>query len=153
MISNSYANKILDAIVGKADAISRPAYVYLGLCKTEPNASTGALGGSEPTAPSYARKIVGGSSSDTQFGTASGGIISNSSEIQMKTAREAWSTSDDKLYYWFLSDSATGNAIIWGKLFDVDGNEGIVVGVATVPTFYERQLQASIDVPLQDDAE
>ncbi len=148
MISNVYANKILNALTGISDAISRPNYVYFGLCKTAPDASTGAVS-DEPTAASYARKIVGGSSSGIQyFGSASGGVIKNNEELQMKTARQAWSTSDDKLYYWFLSESATGAATIWGTIKDIDGNEGIEVPAATVPTFYEEQLKASIDVSL-----
>ena len=149
MISNAYADKILNAIVGKEDSISRPQYVYLGLCKNEPNASSGVVTG-EPTAASYERKKVGGSSNSEQFGTASGGKISNSGEIQMKVARTSWGEGDDKMMWWFLSDSGVKGsaAIIWGELYDIEGNHGVDIGMNTVPTFYENQLRASIDVEL-----
>lgn len=146
MISANYADKILTAIAGVSDNISRPANVYLGICITEPNAITGAVS-DEPSANSYERKKVGGSSLSTQcFGSASGGIIKNSIEIQMKTARESWG----KNYYWFLSDSESGAANIWGELKDRDGVHGVTITAETVPTFYENTLQASIDVPITE---
>lgn len=151
MISNTYANNILDVMVGKNQSLTAPASLYLGLCKTQPDAATGAVA-DEPSAASYARKSVGGYSSSGSvtnfFGKASGGIITNNAEIQMKTARESWGEGEDKLNYWFLSNGATGNAIIWGELYDEEGTHGIEVAMNTVPTFYEGTLKASIDVEL-----
>ena len=59
----------------------------------------------------------------------------------MKTARE----SLGKQYYWFLSESAAGPAIIWGK---INGDAGVTINAETVPVFYEGELKASIDVAL-----
>ncbi len=145
MISQTEVNSFLNLEAGLSDSPSLPTYVYLGLSSSEPDHATGKVEG-EPTAESYERKIVGGSSASTlqSFSAASGGIITNSKEIQMKTAREAWGT----MKYWFLAKSAGGNATIWGLIKDTDGNEGITIDANTVPTFYEGQLQASIDVPL-----
>lgn len=150
MISNAYANKILNMLTGVKDEIVMPQYVYLGLSETEPSKSTGTVTG-EPTVNSYERKIVGGSSGTKHFiddnnNCASGGIITNKKEIQLKTAREAYGK---KMNYWFLSDSKTGAANIWGTINEVDGViNGIEVGANTVPTFYEYELKASIDVEL-----
>lgn len=140
MISNAYANKILQHICGVSAIGTLPSSLYLGLCKTAPNAATGAVT-SEPTAASYERVVVGGSSTsgDKKFGSATGGIITNTTEIQFKTARQAWGD----LAYFFLSESSTGNAIVWGEI-----TGGVTVGAETVPTFYENELKISLDVAL-----
>lgn len=161
MISKTYASKILNTLTGAttstSSTLSAPTTVYLGLCASEPDATTGAItdAGEPSSIASYERKKVGGTSVDTQyFGVSNAtGVITNQTEIQMKTAREAYPS---KIYYWFLTTSyakGTGNAFLWGKIKDVDGNEGIEVGAATVPTFYEGELQASIDVDLTASAE
>lgn len=138
MISNTYANKILNVMCGVADNLSIPANLYLGLCSGEPVASNGAITG-EPTAASYSRIVVGGSSGTKHFGQASGGIISNSEEIQFKTAREDFGTMN----YFFLAESQTGPAIMWGEI-----SGGVTIGADTVPTFYEGELRISLDVAL-----
>lgn len=143
MVSQAKANTHLSALCGKA-AITQASSVYLGFCASEPGATNGAIT-DEPTAASYSRKLVGGSSAPTQyFGVPSGGVVTNSSEIQMATAREDMGMQ----YYWFLSESISGNAYLWGKLYASDGTEGIEVKAETVPVFYEGQLKASIDVAL-----
>ena len=141
MISNTYANKVLNLICGVSDALSLPDKLYLGLSASAPNASSGALPSSngEPTAASYARTVVGGSSGTKKFGSASGGIISNNAEIQFLTARTDWGT----MKYFFLSESATGVAILWGEIAG-----GVTIGAETVPVFYEGDLRASLDVAL-----
>lgn len=142
-ISHTEANAYLNTRFGLSNAVSRPNFVYIGLCQNAPDASTGAITG-EPTAESYQREIVGGSSADTQsFSTASGGVITNNAEIRMHSAREAWSTAEAPMNYWFLSTSTTGNAFLWGSL-----TTPMVIAANTAPTFYEGDLQASVDVPL-----
>lgn len=140
MISNTYANKILTTLCGVTDQMSIPSKLYLGLCSDAPNASTGVVS-TEPTVPSYARVIVGGSDNNVEkyFGDASGGVITNSKEIQFKTAREDWGTMN----YFLLSDTATGAAIMWGEITD-----GVTIGRDTVPVFYEGDLKISLDVAL-----
>lgn len=142
MISNTYANKILDLLCGVRDNLSLPNKLYLGLSSSEPNTSTGTVGG-EPTAASYERIIVGGNDIDTSlkaFGTAAGGVIENKIEIQFKTARESWGTMN----YFFLTDSATNtSAILWGQI-----TGGVTVAAETVPTFFEGELRISLDMPL-----
>lgn len=141
MISQTYASKILNAMFGVSDSISLPTTLYLGLCANEPTASTGAVTG-EPTAEGYARKAVGGSSATKLFGTASGGKITNSSEIQFPTVREAAGVQN----YFFISDSPTGNAIAWGTLSGYITTTGITEN--TVPTFFAGELDFSLDVDL-----
>lgn len=152
MISNSYANRLLNFIVCNTQQLTVPAKLYLGLCASEPDHATGAVT-SEPTASSYDRKVVGqrveeGESVDTEqvfFGSASSGIVKNSKEIMMKTARTAWG----KMYYWFLSESTKGNAILWGEIYDKNGDLGLQIDAETVPVFYENDLRASIGVELE----
>lgn len=142
-ISHNEANAYLNTRFGLQNAVSRPNFVYIGLCQNAPDASTGAVTG-EPTAESYEREIVGGSSADTQsFSSASGGVITNNIEIRMHSAREAWSTAEAPMNYWFLSTSPTGAAYLWGEL-----TTPMVIAANTAPTFYEGDLQASVDVPL-----
>ena len=148
MISNAYAKKILEVMFGSSKSIEAPTETYLGICSSEPNASTGAVTG-EPSAPSYARTVVseileGGGEIKSKFGKATGGIITNKEEIQMKIARTAWGTMN----YFFISESATGPAIIWGKLLNKEGVQGVTIGEETVPVFYDGDLKASIDVEL-----
>lgn len=139
MISQTYANKILNAMFGVSDAISLPTTLYLGLCANEPNASTGAVTG-EPTAEGYARKAVGGSSATKLFGSASGGKITNTSEIQFATVR----ADAGKQNYFFISDSASGNAIAWGTLSGDITTSGITQN--SVPTFFAGELEFTIGV-------
>ena len=142
MISTTFANKILNVLVGSSTSVSAATSVYFGMCANEPSAS-GTVSG-EPTGASYRRKVVGGNNTSKLFGAASGGIVTNTTEVQSYTAREAWGTVN----YWFLSDTATGAANIWGEIYDKNGNKGLNIAAETVPTFYEGELRASIDVPL-----
>ncbi|MBQ4065502.1 MAG: hypothetical protein IJD10_05330 [Clostridia bacterium] len=146
MISNYYASTILDLICGVTDSLSLPDKLYLGLSASAPAPLTGAIPTSngEPIATSYERTVVGGISGAKKFGTASSGIISNSEEIQFKTARDEWGTMN----YFFLSQSKDGPAIMWGEIWNKDGTQGVTIGAETVAVFYEGDLRASLDVPL-----
>lgn len=140
MMSNAHASKLLNLTCG-VESVSMPRELYLGLCANQP-AADGTVTG-EPTVASYERKLVGGSSvSSNAFGAAKGGVISNTQEIQMKTARQAYGAT---MYWFFLSESIDGKATLWGK---VNGDTGLTVGEETVPVFYAGELKASIDVPL-----
>lgn len=143
MISNVYANKILNLMCGVLTNMTFPSTVYLGLASEEPDSYNGTVRG-EPTAvPSYSRTIVGGTNATNSFGSADFGKITNNKEIQFKTARQDWGT----MKYFFLSESATGAAFCWG---DINNGDGVFVGELTVPTFYEGDLQISLDVPLNE---
>lgn len=145
MISNTYANKILNVACGVSGSVSLPEYLYLGLCSAEPNTSSGVITGEPTAAPSYARVPVGGSKHSIKyFGSASGGKISNSTEIHFKTAQEDWGT----MKYFFLSESTTGVAILWGKINGDNGVEIKVTNGEVVPVFYVGDLKASIDVEI-----
>ena len=160
MISNVKANSILNALTRYTENYSTPTALYLGLCFTEPAASDGTINDevNVETCPSYKRVCVYQYNTSAKtvvkqfFGSASGGVISNTEEIQFKTAQQAWSTADNKLMYWFLSETIDGKAFIWGEITDASdetgATKGIVVGANTVPTFYAGQLRASIDVSL-----
>ena len=162
MISNTYANQLLNLMFGVSAKIEGAEQVYMGLCENEPNKLTGAVD-SEPSATSYKRKLIGGTKETTKYfgkiadngvitNAAYGGVITNHSEIQFVTARQDWTEGDKKIYYWFLSNSDVKGApaIIWGLIKDIDEQDGIEVPHDTVPTFYEGQLKASIDVQLDE---
>lgn len=146
MISKTYASKILSYICGVSvtNGLSMPKEVYLGFCIGEPDYTTGAVSG-EPTAASYGRKLVSGSNmKPALFGEATGGVITNEEEIQFRAVREQLGTMN----YFFLSESATGNAFLWGELKNEDGTRGVTINAETVPVFYAGDLKASIDVDL-----
>ncbi len=152
MISNAYANKILDHLCGNSVYLSQPDKLFLGLCSTEPDRSTGSVqNAGEPTSQYYDRLEVGGLNAKSCFSKAKDGKISNPDEIKFKTAREPFGT----MKYFFLSQSVDGPAIMWG---DINGGDGVVIGdlehpesfVHTVPTFYEGELTISLDVPLTE---
>lgn len=148
MISNAYANKILNFACGVENKLSTmPSLVYLGLSSTEPDTITGAVTG-EPTAaaaPSYKRVVVGGSTAGVKyFDKADYGKIKNGMEIHFDTAKESYGN----MKYFFLSDSANGVAFMWGKINDDEGVDIDVTNGEVVPVFYTGALEASIDVPL-----
>lgn len=149
MISRAEANNYLDTLFGNSDSMARPDELYLGLCSVEPAHGDGTVTG-EPTAASYARVPVGGRLVSTKyFSNANMGIIMNAKEIHFNVAREAWSTASNPMRYFFLSNSSTGKARIWGELIDESGTpDPLIIDVETVPVFYTGYLRASIDVPL-----
>lgn len=132
MISNAYANTLLKQMTGN---------MYLGLCSTEPNASTGAVTG-EPSSSYYARVQLSASDFNTN-----GGVITNAKELKFNTARESFG---EMKYFFVASSSTKGSAANWwGRLLDASGQPtSITIGENTVPVFYEGDLRASIDVPL-----
>lgn len=147
MISQSKASELLNYLVG-GTSLNSMTSVYLGICTNEPAHADGTITG-EPTAESYARAPIYAMSSNVVvtdvFDTAANGVVSNVKDIQMQAAREDWGT----MYYWFLSVSKTeGKAFLWGKLRNKEGVEGVTISEETVPVFYQNQLKASIDVPL-----
>ena len=131
MISKTYASKILNTLIGvkstKDDVtktLTFPTNVYLGLCAKEPDKDDGTLDvGSEPADTTevkygYSRKQVSGSSDTASqyFAAASGGTISNSSEIQFNTAKNDY---PQKINYWFLAPSYSADPFLWGEIKDV----------------------------------
>lgn len=145
MISKTQSSKILNALMGISD-FDAPSTVYLGLCASEPDVTTGAVtnAGEPSSVASYERKKVGGTSVDTQyFGTSSQtGIISNKTEIQLKTAREDYPA---KINYWFLSSGATGAAYIWGRIKDVLCDTKTVSGFMAETTYNTYVAQTTVD--------
>jgi hypothetical protein len=97
-------NKVLELIVGKT-AFSTPT-AYVALFTAAPSDSGG---GTECTGGSYARK----STAAGDWGTASGGAISNTSAITFVTPSGSWGTAT----HFALFDAATtGNMLAWAPL-------------------------------------
>lgn len=162
MISRSKANEILnDLFLTKAYANSS-SKAYLGLCIEAPDVSTGALtNAGEPTVTSYQRKEVSKYEKQQNTSTynytglfemAKDGTIKNAEDIQMKTAKEAW-TSDEtgKLKYWFLSySSSNGAAHIWGEIKS-PLQEEIVIESFSLEGTAEVAPEYLLDFNAQDD--
>ena len=147
MIPQSTANSIFSAFAGKT-SYPAPSEVFLGYCSSQPDPVSGAVSGEPATSTGYERLSIK-NSYETFFSSASGGIITNSKEIRMPTAKADQGTH----YYWFLSASKTGNCYLYGDLKHKDKTSGeyvagLTIGEETVPVFYVGKLRASLDVAL-----
>lgn len=147
MIPQSTANEILSGFAG-GSGFSAPSEVFFGYCSAKPSDANGTVSGEPATDTGYARLSIK-NSYETFFGSASGGIIVNSKEIRMPTAKADQGTH----YYWFLSKYKTGSCYIYGELKHKDKTSGeyvagLTIGEETVPVFYVGKLRASLDVAL-----
>ena len=113
MISTTKANAILKVLTGQ-ETLTKPSSVWLGLSASQPAADGSGL--AEPATGNYERVEVGGSCAVNAFSVPAEGIVSNTKEIKFNTARQAYG---NKMMYWFLSESKTGSAILWGIVKDV----------------------------------
>ena len=147
MISKNFASDLLNLICGVSNDVSMPKDLYLGLCSDEPDATTGAITG-EPAIDNtgattgYQRQLVGGSNNEKDFSDSIGtGVISNSKEIHLNVANSNWG----QMNYFFLSESESGNAILWGT---INGDAGVQIPANHVPVFKKGYLKISIDTAL-----
>lgn len=100
-LSDTYANKTLDAILGGAHSADMPATVYVALT----------VAGVEVSGGSYARVAV--TNNDTNWPDASGRQKANGTAITFPQPTGTWGTVDG----WELRDASTaGNIIIDGDL-------------------------------------
>ncbi len=105
-MSNTYysENKILDQLFGATSIVaSVPATWYVGLSTTTPN--EGGTGSTEPAAGAYARVAV--TNNKTNFGTASNGVLTNSTAISFPESTASWGTITHIVFY----DALTGGNI------------------------------------------
>lgn len=101
--------------------------LYLGLC-TSVDVATDTVTG-EPTigTNSYARVSI---TVATVMGAASGGNISNVSQIDFPESTGAWSAGAT-LNNWFLADAATGSTFIYSSPIDNGVNpDGVAVSAS-----------------------
>lgn len=159
MISKTFANKILNSMLGKtssSDTMPTMGKIYMGLCAREPNKETGSLAeAGEPAfnqGYSYARVQVAGGATPS-FGMAGTnengqsvntlfGSITNDEEIKFNAAKDSY---PEKINYWFLSqsdgdpdnndnyDTNKKTAYVWGSIKDVLNEKQDVSGFTHNP--------------------
>lgn len=102
---NYTENKVLELITGKTGFTTPTCYVALSTADPLDDAS----GLAEPSGNNYARKSTAG----TDWGTASGGSITNSNAITFNQASGSWGT----ITHVALFDNSTGgNMLAHGQL-------------------------------------
>lgn len=127
MALTDYAEALLlDHLIGNQ------ATVYLGAFTAGPG-ETG--GGSEVTAPSYARAAV--PVNGTNWPPASGGTKSNGSVIEFPTAAESWGTIT---HIGIFDAPVGGNLLVYGAL-----NNGKAVGAGDTPHLSAGALVLTLD--------
>ena len=109
---------VLTGLVGGTDITLSSGKPYLALFTSAPS---DAGGGTECSGGAYAR-IQAGATSQGDFGTASGGSVTNASEFRWADATADWGT----ITHIALMDSSTGgNMLVYGALqTSVDINNG-----------------------------
>lgn len=120
-------NKFLNEAVGRTGSFDF-GNVYLGLSTTTPTESGDTISNiTEPSGNGYARKLIGNyaQSETMMFGAASGGVISNSKQIQFDMATGSWGTCTYAVFF-----DNTGNAIAYGLLVDGNGDPAPITPVA-----------------------
>lgn len=134
--SDRSENAILNSIFGKTSdfgVLASAPTIYLALCTAAPNdASTGSTL-TEANYTSYARKQT----SASDWGTASGGSISNSGELAFPQATGGSSTVT---HVALVDASSGGNVIAWGAL-----SSSLAVSSGITPRFQAGQLSLSLD--------
>jgi hypothetical protein len=110
--------------------------LYLGLCDSLTTATDTVVG--EPTIDTnaYARVAI---TVATVFGAASGGSISNASQIDFVESTGAWDSGNTK-ECWFLAAASTGTTYIYGGTIDNGSNAD---GVAVTATGQQVSLKAN----------
>ena len=104
MFKASYLNACAGVLTGQTFA--KPANFYLGVSTSAINSDGSGM--SEPApASGYVRYLIPNNNSNWNLPV--NGVITNINSIQMNTIIADSGTAT----YWFLSDSLTGDAVIW----------------------------------------
>lgn len=120
-------NKIAELLVGKT-AFTLPS-TWVALYTGAP---TDAGGGTEATGGSYARK----STAAGDWGSAAGGVISNTNAITFVTPSGSWGT----ITHFGIFDAATvGNLLVWADL-----TSSQAVGTGNTVSFAAGQLTITV---------
>lgn len=136
MITNYAANRVLQALCGKASSITLGQTAYVGLSTTTPTAAGGNV--TEPSGNGYSRVMLGNcSQSYTQkMGTPSGGAVSNTEIIYCTEATGAWGT----ITHFCIYDALTGgNLLAYGAL-----TTAIIPTANTIPIIRVGELNISL---------
>ena len=136
MITHYAANKVLQALCGKAQNLTLGQTAYVALSTTTPTAAGGNV--TEPVGNGYARVMLGNyNQSYTQkMGTPSGGAISNEEIVYYPEATGSWGT----ITHFCIYDAPTnGNLLAFGALTDP-----ITPTANTIPIIRVGELDISL---------
>jgi len=130
--SNYLENKILDHVFG-GTTYSAPSTLYFALSTADPTEDGSSI--AEPSGNNYARAAV--TNNKTNWGTASGGIVSNAADITFNTASGSWGTIT---HFAVFDASSGGNMLIYGSL-----TESKTIGTGDTPKFNIGDVSISLD--------
>jgi hypothetical protein len=136
MITNYSANKILQALCGKASTLSLGQTAYVGLSTTAPTAVGGNV--TEPSGNGYARVMLGyyNQNYTQKMGNPTNGAIENEEIIYYPEATGSWGT----ITHFCIFDAQTGgNLLAYGAL-----TTSITPTANTIPIIRVGELNISL---------
>lgn len=136
--SVTQANAILDFMFSKTNtALTHPQYIYMGLCKNDPEADNGTF--TELSGDTYARVLISqkGETYPDFIGSAANRSIKNVKQINFNRSTVAW----DTIHGFGLFTAATGGSPFYYA--KVDNPEGVVVPENAVALFDPETLVIS----------
>ncbi len=105
-LTNYAENEVLDHVL-KVGSFTRPATLYLALCKSDPGEAATGAGLDEPSGGAYARQSI------NVWDSAASRATANTSDIPFPTATGDWGT----ITHWAICDALTdGNVLAYGVL-------------------------------------
>lgn len=136
--SVTQANAILNFMFSKTNnALTPPQYIYMGLCKNDPEADNGTF--TELSGDTYARVLISqkGETYPDFIGSADARSIKNVKQINFNRSTVAW----DTIHGFGLFSAATGGSPFYYA--KVDNPEGVVVPENAVALFDPETLKIS----------
>jgi hypothetical protein len=117
LLSDFYANKTLDAILGSAHSADFPASVWIGLSTTKPNDD--GTGITEPAIGTNAYARVAKTNNDTNWPDAAARVKANGTAITFPAPTGAWAAGAALRFFVLFDEDGTtppDNHIIYGEL-------------------------------------
>ena len=114
LLSNTYANKALDAILGSAHSADFPATVFIGLSSTKPNDD--GTGITEPVIGTNAYARISVANNDTKWPDAASRVKSNGAIETFPAPTGAWLSGATLRFFVIFDASTAGTHIIYGEL-------------------------------------
>lgn len=117
LLSDFYANKALDAILGTAHSADFPASVFVGLSSTKPNDD--GTGITEPVIATNAYARVSVTNNDTNWPDAASRVKSNGTPVTFPAPTGAWLSGAALRFFVLFDENGTtppDKHIIYGEL-------------------------------------
>lgn len=136
MITNYAANKVLQALCGKAGSVTLGQTAYVGLSTTAPTAAGDNF--TEPSGNGYGRGMLGiyDQSYSQKMGNAANGAITNEEIIYFPEATGSWG---ECTHFGIYDADTNGNLLAFGEL-----TTPITPAANTIPIVRIGELDISI---------